>query len=100
MSFASIPWVQGGAAALLAFTVWLILTGRIVPRSVLRDSQDERDKWEQAWKTSQDTVAELSRQVTALVEVGRTTEALLRSIVGDTNGGEGRSGDSRRKNSG
>ena len=83
MNFAAIPWVQGGAAALLAFAVWLILTGRIVPRAVLKDSQAERDKWESAWRTSQDTVTELSQQVTALVEVGKTTEALLRSIVAD-----------------
>jgi hypothetical protein len=83
LNLASIPWAQGGAAALLALAVWLILTGRIVPRQTLQDVQAQRDKYEQAWQTSQATIGELSQQVTALVEVGRTTETLLRSIVGE-----------------
>lgn len=37
------PIIQGGAATLLAVVVWLILTGRLVPRSVLEDVRRDRD---------------------------------------------------------
>lgn len=39
---------QGGAVALLAAVVWMIVTGRLVPRSALLDAQAERDRWRDA----------------------------------------------------
>jgi hypothetical protein len=40
--------IEGGATVLLAFVVWLIVTGRLVPRRALLDAQAERDKWAEA----------------------------------------------------
>ena len=50
-----IPWSvigQGGAVAVLAGVVWMIVTGRLVPRSALLDAREQRDKWEQAAHTA------------------------------------------------
>jgi hypothetical protein len=77
------PWGTAGPAALLAFAVVLILTGRITTRQALEDARADRDKFEQAWNRSQDTVGELAQQVTALVEIGRTTQTLLESLVNE-----------------
>lgn len=44
--------VQGGATALLAGVVWMIVTGRLVPRSALLDAQAERDRWRDAALTA------------------------------------------------
>lgn len=49
----AIPWGNISAGGLLGFAILLLLTGRIVTRSVYRDMVTQRDKWEQAWKDSQ-----------------------------------------------
>jgi hypothetical protein len=74
-------WPQIGATGLLSLVVVMIMTGRLVPRRTLKDIEEQRARWEAAWSTSQDTITQYAEQVTALVEVGRTTEALLRSLV-------------------
>jgi hypothetical protein len=40
--------VQGGATVMLAAVVWLIVRGKLVPRSALVDAQAERDRWREA----------------------------------------------------
>lgn len=40
--------IQGGAAALLALVVLMILTGRLVPRPFYRQLERERDQWRTA----------------------------------------------------
>ncbi len=40
-----VPWPTLGAGGLLGLCVLLILTGRLVPRSQLKDVQTERDAW-------------------------------------------------------
>jgi hypothetical protein len=74
-------WPQLGATGLLTLVVLLIVTGRLVPRRTLQDVEEQRARWETAWHTQQDTIGQYANQVTAMVEVGRTTEALLRSLV-------------------
>jgi hypothetical protein len=43
----SIPWPTMTAGGLLGLCVLLILTGRLVTRSQLKDMQAERDAWRQ-----------------------------------------------------
>lgn len=69
-----------GAGAILALTVLMILTGRLVPRAVLRDIQAERDTWREAHRLSEAAREEERRQVEELLEVGRTAEHVLRSL--------------------
>lgn len=44
----TLPWPTLGAGGLLGLCILLILTGRLVPRSQLKDVQDERDAWQRA----------------------------------------------------
>jgi len=43
LDFAQLPIVQGGAVVVLLAVVWLIYTGRLVPRSTLDDVRADRD---------------------------------------------------------
>lgn len=43
MDFAQLPIVQGGAVVVLLAVMWLIYTGRLVPRSTLDDVRTDRD---------------------------------------------------------
>jgi hypothetical protein len=85
-SAASIAWPQLSAGGLLLGVVWMIVGGWLVPRRVLRDAQEQRDKWEAAWRESSGAVRELSGQVAELTEIGHTTTALLQSITSERRG--------------
>lgn len=39
--------VQGGAVTLLLLVAYFVFTGKLVPRSVLRDLERDRDYWRQ-----------------------------------------------------
>ncbi|MFF4617347.1 hypothetical protein [Nonomuraea jabiensis] len=43
MEWAQLPIVQPGALGVLLGVVWLIITGRVVPRSTLDDARADRD---------------------------------------------------------
>lgn len=43
MEWAQLPIVQLGALGVLLGVVWLIITGRVVPRSTLDDARTDRD---------------------------------------------------------
>lgn len=88
---------QGGAAALVALVVLLILLGRLVPRSVLQDVRSdrdarlaeisaERDTWRDAHKESEAARIEAQAQVGELLELSRTADHVLRSLRGEVPG--------------
>lgn len=60
--------------AMLLIAVWLVLTGRIVPRQTMKDALE-------AARTAEQARAELSQQVNDLLEQARTTNQLLQGIV-------------------
>lgn len=71
-----IPWnviAQGGAVAILAGVVWMIVTGRLVPRSALTDAHVERDRW-------RDAAREAMRQNNELLTGARVTREVLRAL--------------------
>jgi hypothetical protein len=43
MDFLQLPIVQGGAVVVLLAVLWLVFTGRLVPRSTLEDVRADRD---------------------------------------------------------
>ncbi|MFD9949676.1 hypothetical protein ACFWYW_55680 [Nonomuraea sp. NPDC059023] len=43
MDFIQLPIMQGGAVVVLLAVLWLIFTGRLVPRSTLDDVRADRD---------------------------------------------------------
>lgn len=72
--------IQGGATALLVIVVLFILTGRLVPRSVLKDTQADRDYWRSAH--SEAVKAQMAeRELTnELLEVAHTADQVLASL--------------------
>lgn len=74
----------GGAGGIAALAVVAVLTGRLVPRSVLRDRIADKDKqiaqYREAAEVSTRAQGELAEQVRELTEMGRTTVALLSAL--------------------
>lgn len=83
---------QVGIGGLLTLAVWLIFTGRLVPRSVVDDIRRERDDWKDAARESEAARAEDRAQVRELLEVARTTEHVLTSLPRPGEVGHGAAG--------
>ncbi|MBW1600909.1 hypothetical protein JJV70_02080 [Streptomyces sp. JJ66] len=84
---AGITALDLGAGALLGVVVMLILTGRLVPRSVLEDARAERDTWRAAHQVSEEARHSAQRQADELLDLYRTgvraLDALPRPGDGD-----------------
>lgn len=66
-------WIlQGGAGALLAFGIWMILTGRLVPRAVLEDVKLEREYWREIAMTAVGHTDKLLPAAHIATQVSRT----------------------------
>lgn len=65
------------SSALLGLAVFLILTGLLVPRRVLKDKTDEADRWRQAYEAERIARGILDAQTNELLEVARTTHAII-----------------------
>lgn len=83
--------LQGGAATILAMAVLAIIRGILVPRTLLdklltlhaerlAEASERADEWKQIATTAMAAGAEKDRQLETLLEVGRTTNALLEGI--------------------
>jgi hypothetical protein len=70
----------GGLAGLVATAVWMIYTGRLVPRRVYEDMKTERDDWKKAAETRSEQNAAIGKQVEKLVEQGQTAERAMLSL--------------------
>jgi hypothetical protein len=84
-------WIQGGFGALVGLGVWLVLTGRLVPRSTLKDLRQDRDDrvaeakaeaqvWRDAYESAKRANEALAVQLHQMLEVGHTTSSVLRSL--------------------
>lgn len=78
--------VAGGLALLL---VWLVVSGRLVPRSTHRDTVAERDHYRAAGELKDNTITQLSAQNHELLVVGRVQVATMRAISPPPNPEEG-----------
>jgi hypothetical protein len=65
--------LQSGAVGLLAAVVWMIVTGRLVPRRALLDAQAERDRWYEAAMIA-------GQQNNQLLLGARTTHEVIRAL--------------------
>lgn len=87
-ALAATPWptlIAGGVALLLVAVVGLtirsIIKGDLVPRQYLKDLQIERDKWETAWRLSQETMAEFDGRLDANTEALRLMHQLVDALA-------------------
>ncbi|MEU2996932.1 hypothetical protein [Streptomyces sp. NPDC006863] len=71
---------EGGAVALLAVVVLMVLTGRLVPRRTYDDLKEDRNDWRTAHNKVSDALDEAIRQNSELTELSRTGVHLLDSL--------------------
>ncbi|WP_432077854.1 hypothetical protein [Streptomyces sp. YPW6] len=71
---------EGGAVALLAVVVLMVLTGRLVPRRTYDDLKEDRNDWRTAHHKVSDALDEALRQIGELTELSRTGVHLLDSL--------------------
>ncbi len=72
--------LQGGAVALLGATFWLVMTGRLVPRSTIEDIKSDRDNWRLAHERVLETNRVQADQLNELLELSRTTSEVIRAL--------------------
>jgi hypothetical protein len=68
-------------AGLLGAVVRALLTGGLVPRNAVDDIRQDRDKWEQAWKLSQEARDEEAARLDANTEALRLVEKIIEPIT-------------------
>ncbi|WP_328313074.1 hypothetical protein OG432_24345 [Streptomyces sp. NBC_00442] len=71
---------QGGAVALLALVVLMVLTGRLIPRRTYDDVREERDTWRAAHSSSEEARRLEREQVDELLELSRTADRVLTAL--------------------
>lgn len=71
---------QGGAVALLAVVVLMVLTGRLIPRRTYDDLKEERDTWRTAHTQSEVARTEERDQNRQLMELAHTAGHVLDSL--------------------
>ncbi|MGW2721459.1 hypothetical protein [Streptomyces sp. NPDC001492] len=72
--------VQGGAAALLALVILLILTGRLIPRRTHEDVIADRDNWRSAFLQSEAARQQEHDQTEELLELARLGGHILTAL--------------------
>lgn len=91
MDWTQIPIVQGGSVAVLFGVMWMVFSGQLVPRRTvdmnredlmarINQQQDEINERRAEQAISNQTKAELAAQLSALLEIGKTTEQVLKAI--------------------
>lgn len=69
------------ASALLGIAILLVLSGLLVPRRTLTDVNKEAERWRKAYETERDARNLSDAQTKELLEVAKTTHAIVASIV-------------------
>lgn len=75
--------LQGGwfaVAVLVAVVLWLLLTGRIVPRSAVDDERADTATWREAAEERARQVSDLQRLVAELTVTGRAGVKAMQAI--------------------
>lgn len=73
---------QVAFAGLITLFVWMIFTGRLVPKSTTDDVRSERDVWKQAYFTEAKAGVVKDGQINELMELARTSTHALASLPG------------------
>ncbi len=70
----------GGFASLVFLCVWLIMTGRLVPRSTHLETRADRDSWRKAFEDAQATMRVQAQSLDELLESAKTTEKVMTAM--------------------
>jgi hypothetical protein len=76
-----IPIGDFAPATLLGITILLILLGRLIPRPTYNEKKEECERWRLAYETERDARQISDLQTAELLELAKTTHALISAIV-------------------
>ena len=76
----NVIWQSGTLLAMIASIVWLVLTGRLVTRSQVKDLVQDRDHWKTAYWRTQDNNDAQTEQIRRLMEALDTTNKVLKAL--------------------
>lgn len=77
----AIPIKDLSLATLVAIAVLLIFLGRLVPRSTYTEKKEEAEHWREAYEKERDAHHTTQSQTLQLLELAKTTHALIAAIV-------------------
>lgn len=77
----NIPVIGLTAPAILGIAVLLMLTGRIVPRSTLRDKEIEIERWQLAYETEREARIVSDNQTSKLLLAVETNRDVLYALL-------------------
>lgn len=77
MSWEHITLDKLTVSGLLGLAILMILTGALIPRRTYNEKKEECERWRQAYDTSEEARRTSDAQSAELLEVARTTHALL-----------------------
>lgn len=69
------------APTLLGLAVILLLTGRIVPRRILKDKDEESERWRQAYEAEREARLVSDNQTTKLLVAVETNRDVLYALL-------------------
>ena len=75
-----VPIGDIGLGGLVVMFVLAILRGWLIPQAMFDRMLADRDQWREAAQTNSATIAEQSKQITELMEAGRTAVHLAESL--------------------
>lgn len=65
------------APALLGLAVFLLLVGKIVPRTTMLDKMAEAERWRAAYEAEREARGEVEKQTKELYELAKTTHSVI-----------------------
>lgn len=91
MLLEGLPWGQLTAGGMLLVAVWLILTGKILPKATLtelradmeariQDARKEADDWRAAFTAASESQQLQSQMLRELLENGKTSLSVLTAL--------------------
>lgn len=69
-----------GVVGVVLLVFWLIWSGRLVTKRELDHVEHDRNEWRTESRIKDQQIREKDDQITALAEVGKTVEAVLRAL--------------------
>lgn len=69
-----------GASSLLAVVIIMLLWGKLIPRTALKDKAEESERWRLAYEAEREARVLADSQTTELLEVTKTTQSLISAM--------------------
>jgi hypothetical protein len=93
MTLDGVPLFGLTAPAILGIAVLMLMTGRLIPRSVFRDKHEESERWRMAYEAEREARLVSDNQTTKLLIAVETNRDVLLALFKALNSNYDESGD-------